>query len=1487
MFEIVYVAGAAWLAVLLAYYYAARRPLWGMPVGGIAVALAFIVLYPWITSFFTPKPLQDLAAFEQSRKCIQDTIGAVATHVSFAADVVFTVASILALFTLGLSYAIASIIVEALIDAVASFTNGVIAYLGFGESVLGALAMVVRLTPAFSSIAAPLLATFIPDRRGAATAAAVAALPIALTAPFLLAPPLEPLQCGLVDQPVLKYDADVYLSSNAPLVWVFNGTALVKKAVNGTITLAPSANVTAVYGAFEEGRVRLPAGNYTVYAVWSFFPIYVGNFLIEERNATYLNATIANKTAHLPDLPISMNITARFMMSYVDGWTFSADEAPNAVRSEGGLNVYEYLVEYRCYGTTSDCPVFAKALRALGQIASAEVKVLEASYVDYSYHAEVSPTAEIGEKLWQELCKIGEVPGGYCTPYSRPNASYVYIVVRPTPVYECNNQTCWEVPVQRDFKAKILFKARPTTPPFLAGIQYNGHRTFDVVQKLFGNMSIIQIATLAATDPAALGAVFAKNVVENFLLKPLDWVLKKLIPYLLTLIFAEAVVLGGVAGVAILVGGGNVFWRWLNIGMIARWHWRYDPIRSAMGAGIRVSKALGRGGALTRPVTIEATKEVTKEVVKDTVKRASMKWLALAAGLRAAYTVYYGDWYLWPAYLAGAGLIYRDLRKTDFALSRREALARAAFHTFVPAGHELAQRIDSFIYWARMAAHLRVDAFAALAARELHKAYQENLELTGSRPLAAELTFAYARPVSATEAAFYIMFVANKERLKGVKYFYPLLGEVAKKASATEEDVARRWMSLYGYDYDRLKEALQKLGLDPTPQTVVMLPKLESFSETAAQRLIEMAEFRLAAAFSWTEAVRRFEEKYNVKLEDLGNNVEAAWRRYVTRVLAEEWTPLRRGLVSLSEIAETEATLRWLAEHLAFHSGQPYLQMGDVLVPLDKAALAYPDVYKRLYSLVEGIIPEEVFHKAMSSPETAMAMYQLASELPPLDKLADRWAKFGEPEQLVREADKLVDLGRHDLAERLRDAAELAAMARAAQASSLPIGYSPRDLAELTAGLGLTEEEARFVLEKYGSYAIDWLRDAEPPAEKAEPSRLAEHLARAPFYKEDAEAAARELEEILGWRPTEEQVKAVAELFLKEELSAASLDHEALAEKLAEHVERHGWAEVPPQVADFMEGYKLVEGRDSYIALRDDKAELLDKALQELREAGAAVVEDPVVAMALARMGYDIEPYAFAKWTAYEKREEAKLEEAPGQPPPAKEPIEKEAHATLAKPPEEAPHVEELDRAEPLKETEAVQAGLEVVEGERQEVGGEFVRSQKEEPEAGGGYSEPRLLEEELRKVWTEDESKMLRAAERLMELAAEYGVFMSEEEAKKWAREHGSNAPNAWAEEYAEKKYGEWAREYVEEVGWKGLETLKHYEEVEKEARRLGLEAEREELLKLAEKYGEEAAERLKDAVAEKLAKEFKADFDTVRELLDKHTVDEAARILRERRSP
>ncbi|MEM0464945.1 hypothetical protein, partial [Pyrobaculum sp.] len=115
-----------------------------------------------------------------------------------------------------------------------------------------------------------------------------------------------------------------------------------------------------------------------------------------------------------------------------------------------------------------------------------------------------------------------------------------------------------------------------------------------------------------------------------------------------------------------------------------------------------------------------------------------------------------------------------------------------------------------------------------------------------------------------------------------------------------------------------------------------------------------------------------------------------------------------------------------------------------------------------------------------------------------------------------------------------------------------------------------------------------------------------------------------------------------------------------------------------------------------------------------------------------------------------------------------------------------------------------------------------------------------------------------LERAEALQRLAAEYGASLALEDAVRYVEEHGASAVNAWAEDYAAERYGEWARGYVAERGWKALETLRHYETAEEEARRLGIEMDREALLKIAERWGEEAPDRVVEIAAQRVAREY-----------------------------
>ncbi|MEM4439826.1 MAG: hypothetical protein QW680_14475, partial [Pyrobaculum sp.] len=853
-------------------------------------------------------------------------------------------------------------------------------------------------------------------------------------------------------------------------------------------------------------------------------------------------------------------------------------------------------------------------------------------------------------------------------------------------------------------------------------------------------------------------------------------------------IYAEIAVVLGVGGVLALIGVGNVFWQWLHVNILSRIHWGFDPVKTPLRLVRVTARTLGRGASQMEKVTAEVTKEVVKSSVKESVKRASMVWFGVAAAVRAWEMFYYRQPWLWPGYTAQAALLYRHLRSTDFTLSRREAAARAVFHTLTPAGHEYARRLDAYLYWLQNVAYLRVDAFAALGAKRIYEAYQANLELVGSRSLAAELTLYYKRPVLATEAAYYVLAISPRDRLEG-RYFAPLVERLAEMLPGRPpaEEVARRWMALYGYDYDRLKTALERLGIEASPQTVVFLPLMEQ-SEYIARMLVERGEYGLAAAFKWTAAVREFDARY-AHLEALARGDEAAWRRYVLGVAREEWEPLRSEPPRPSELLETAEALRWLADKLVLRGGEALIDHVG-LIQLDKAALVFPEVREKVLQLTEGIIPEEVALKALSKPETALAIFWLAQEERDIERLADLYARRAEPWELVEEAGRLQRMGHYDLARRLGDVAELAAAARMAEALPFEPSLDVYDLARAVA-LGLSEEQARYVLERYGSPALQWLEDARVPREGEEPSLLVDYLLTSYYAREDLERAAAELEEILGWKPSPEQVEAVRDLYVKveyPELAKAYEERKAMVEEVVERVEKYGWAEVPAYVD--VAGYETIQVADGYIIAKPELAEKYHRSVKELEEKGEIQVDDWFVAYALHRAGYQVEPVDRSLWTA-RMETYRELSVAPAEAELASVTSSAaiggvgEAHgageAARAEMEAAAKSAEELDRA--LWEKKAEEAW---------ERWGDFGR---EYVERVG----PRGLE-------------ALERAEALQRLAAEYGASLAMEDAVRYVEEHGPSALNAWAEDYAAERWGEWAREYVAERGVKALDTLQHY---------------------------------------------------------------------------
>ena len=1306
-YSLVYATGAVWLSVLLVYYLLSRRPLYAMPVGGLAVALAFIVLYPWVMGWANDKAFRDLAVFEQSRQCILDTVGTAAAHVSFATDVITTAGAVLGLFTLGISTAVASIIADAIISAFASLVHAIVVYLSYAESILGTAVAAVNLAPSFAALAAPLLATLMPDRRGAAVAAAVASAPVVLGAAFLLTPPLTPYDACHTGKTNMALNSAVYAKADGPITLVFEGISY------------GGWNVTIVYSPVVEGKLYIPAGNYTAYAIWSFIPIPLGEVRAPPREATVANVTIANRTASLPDIPSTANLTIS-ITRYVDEWTFASDKRPDRQSYEGIYKTYTYVINYSCYGTSAECPGFSLVYSALGQIVRVVIRVYESQNLRYSTDTSVTNATAISEELWEQICHIGEVPFGYCPGYRQPTRGEAVVSITPVVEYECTyyvNGTCQQYEerrLERRFRAEVVFYAWPLSAPRLAGILHDGERTYDWVAGLLA----------LAFPPFGLAGAIAK-----YFGGMIAWLTTALIPYLLSLIYAEIAVVLGIGGVLALIGAGNVFWQWLHVNLIAKMRWGFDPIRTPLRLIRTTARYMGRGESPLTSVTVQTTKEVVKEVVKEPVKKASMAWFGVAAAVRGWEMFYYGEPWLWPAYGAQAAALYRHLRSTDFTLTRREALARSLFYTLTPAGHEYARRLDAYIYWLQNIAYLRIDAFAALGAKRIYEAYQANLELVGSRSLAAELTLYYKRPVLATEAAYYVLAINPRDRLEG-RYFAPLVERLAEMLPGRPpaEEVARRWMALYGYDYDRLKTALERLGIEASPQTVVFLPLMEQ-SEYIARMLVERGEYGLAATFRWTAAVREFEARY-APLEALARGDEAAWRRYVLGVAREEWEPLRSEPPRPSELLETAEALRWLADKLVLRGGEALIDHVG-LIQLDKAALVFPEVREKVLQLTEGIIPEEVALKALSKPETALAIFWLAQEERDIERLADLYARRAEPWELVEEAGRLQRMGHYDLARRLGDAAELAAAARVAEVLPFEPSVDVMDLARAMA-LGLSEEKARYVLERYGSQAVEWLEDARIEPEPEEPSLLVDHLKFSYLDKTLMDKAANELEEILGWRPSEEQLKQIRDFYL-------SVEDPAFLQRV--------------------------------------KREEEEKATEGAVDAVQTV--DAVAETARAEM---------------------------------------EAAAKSA---------EELDRA--LWEKKAEEAW---------ERWGDFGREYVERVGPGG--------------------VEILERAERLQRVAARFGDSLPLEDAVRYVEEHGPSALNAWAEDYAAERWGEWAREYVAERGVKALDTLQHYEAAEEKARQIGVEMDRDALLKIAERWGEEAPDRVVEIAAERLAREY-----------------------------
>jgi len=492
-----------------------------------------------------------------------------------------------------------------------------------------------------------------------------------------------------------------------------------------------------------------------------------------------LNATAYyNQTAFLTWLngtAVSVEVGVPHFDSY-GGWTYAVTPAPtHASRKE-----LEWAFEWHCRGYASQCSTKWRIV-GVGLFSRVDVEYEASDHVDVSYATALTDKAMADEKWWGAVCGNST---GHCPPYPTSPVKDMEVVVKAvgTPAVVCqqvgNSTHCEEVVVDRWVRARVVARlAEWRDAPALAGLYYNGVGASDVLA------SLLWLAGLAGPG----------GVLARYLAAPVGWIVGSLVPYLVGLIYAEALLLFAVAGFGLFVAGEAPILRTLYASLLAGWRWAFDPARTALPWLRRGLVTSARGAHPTQPPAASPTREVVSKVAEPSVRLADMAKLYAASVARAAYMLWYGSPLEWAFAAPGIATLYRHFRLEG--AGRVEALGRAVHHFLTPSGLEVARRVEHFLWLASAAVRLRVEVFAALLAKALGEAYRRNLALVGERYAAVAITLWYGRAVMPHEAAAYTLV----HRVK-TKYFYAdphLLAEELRHrflVQATPAEAAKAWL---------------------------------------------------------------------------------------------------------------------------------------------------------------------------------------------------------------------------------------------------------------------------------------------------------------------------------------------------------------------------------------------------------------------------------------------------------------------------------------------------------------------------------------------------------------------------------------------------------------------------------------------------------------------------------------------------------------------
>jgi len=778
------------------------------------VAGVFLLAFPLVEQYFpiaSAKLAGDFEALGAAYRCLLDTTAAAAAHLSLAASLLLTIALTAAPFTLSLTLVTALAAVDAAIDAFTSLVEGIAAWLGQAYAALALLKASAELAPLIAAGLAPLAALYMPERRAAFAAAYAAALPYIATAAVLLAPHLHPL-ATCPTPPTARFDTFGLVNATSPT------TAVVELVDVGR---------NATWWVTAPGQWALPANTtYAARAVWMWVeaPVSPSTFYLPPSAPAPLNATAHyNRTAYLTWLngtAASVEVGVPRFDSY-GGWTYAVTPAPTRASREE----LEWTLEWHCRGYASQCSTEWRIV-GVGLFAHVDVEYEASDYVDVSYTTALTDKAMVEERWWGAVCGNST---GYCPPYPTSPVRDMEVVVRAvgTPAVVCqqvgNATQCQEVVVDRWVRVRIVVRlAEWRDAPALAGLYYNGVGAGDLLA------SLLWLAGLAGPG----------GVLARYLAAPVGWVVGSLVPYLVGLIYAEALVLFAVAGFGLFVAGEAPILRTLYASLLAGWRWAFDPARTALPWLRRGLITTARGAHPTQQITASPTREAVSRVVEPGLRAADLAKLYAASAARAAYLLWYGSPLEWTFAAPGIFALYRHFRLTG--AGRGEALGKAVHHFLTPSGLEEARRVEHFLWLASAAVRLRVEVFAALLAKTLAEAYRRNLALVGERYAAIAITLWYGRAAMPHEAAAFALVHRVETR-----YFYAdphLLAEELRHRfmlEATPGEAAKAWLRHHGLDpstVDRLREA----GA-PMPEKLALLMHIDNRARALAEKYLTTA----------------------------------------------------------------------------------------------------------------------------------------------------------------------------------------------------------------------------------------------------------------------------------------------------------------------------------------------------------------------------------------------------------------------------------------------------------------------------------------------------------------------------------------------------------------------------------------------------------------------------------------------------------------------